>query len=89
MTMKNKCGRTDKKTVITLGHPLMRGHYNVERTTFVQHCYPMTINEASKGVTYLLCFQHLLESWVFFLLLGALHRKSKIANFCHDLMKNH
>ena len=33
----------------------------------------------------LLCFPHLLESH---LLLGALHRTSKFANFCHDLMQN-
>ena len=34
----------------------------------------------------LLCFRHLSESRF---LLGALHRRSKFANFCHDLMQNH
>ena len=33
----------------------------------------------------LLCFPHLLESHLLF---GALHRTSKFANFCHDLMQN-
>ena len=32
----------------------------------------------------LLCFQHLSESHF---LLGALHRRSKFANFCHNLMQ--
>ena len=26
---------------------------------------------------------------VFFVLLDMLHRRSKLANFCHDLMQNH
>ena len=34
----------------------------------------------------LLCFRHLPESRF---LLGALNRRSKFANFCHDLMQNH
>ena len=34
----------------------------------------------------LLCFRHLSESRF---LLDALHRRSKFANFCHDLMQNH
>ena len=34
----------------------------------------------------LLCFRHLSESHF---LLGALNRRSKFANFCHDLMQNH
>ena len=35
---------------------------------------------------YLLCFRHLSKSRF---LLGALIRRSKFANFCHDLMQNH
>ena len=35
---------------------------------------------------HLLCFRHLSESRF---LLDALHRRSKLANFCHDLMQNH
>ena len=35
---------------------------------------------------HLLCFRHLSESRF---LLDALHRRSKFANFCHDLMQNH
>ena len=34
----------------------------------------------------LLCFRHISESRF---LLGDLHRRSKFANFCHDLMQNH
>ena len=34
----------------------------------------------------LLCFRHFSESRF---LLDALHRRSKFANFCHDLMQNH
>ena len=34
----------------------------------------------------LLCFRHLSESRF---LLGALNRRNKFANFCHDLMQNH
>ena len=39
-----------------------------------------------KGIDTLLSFQHLLESRF---LPGAVHRISKFANFCHDLMQNH
>ena len=38
------------------------------------------------GKYFLLCFRHLSESCF---LLGALHKRSKFANFCHDLMQNH
>ena len=34
----------------------------------------------------LLCFRHLSESRF---LLGALNRRSKFANICHDLIQNH
>ena len=46
-----------------------------------------TINEfvITKTVK-LLCFRHLSESRF---LLGALHRRNKFANICHDLMQNH
>ena len=33
----------------------------------------------------LLCFRHFRKSF----LLGALHRRSKLANICHDLVQNH
>ena len=42
--------------------------------------------EVSSFWTRLLCFQHLPESRF---LLGALHRRSKFAKCCPDLMKNH
>ena len=42
----------------------------------------VSVNEA----TYLLCFRHLSES---LFLLDALQRRSKFANFCHDVMGNH
>ena len=34
----------------------------------------------------LLCFRYISESRFLF---GALHRRSKLANFCHDLMQNY
>ena len=37
-------------------------------------------------VNKLLCFRHISESRF---LLDALHRRSKLANFCLDLMQNH
>ena len=42
----------------------------------------LTTNELIR----LLCFRHLSESRF---LLDALNRRSKFANFCHDLMQNH
>ena len=42
--------------------------------------------ESVDSARYLLCFQHLSESRFLF---GALNRRSKFVNFCHDLMQNH
>ena len=51
-------------------------------------CTELCSNTQGKCVrlTSRLCFRHLSESRF---LLDALHRRSKFANFCHDLMQNH
>ena len=51
------------------------------------HCLPLIkqLSDISPG-SQLLCFRHLSESRF---LLGAVHRRSEFASFCHDLMQNH
>ena len=53
-----------------------------EDLRWTDHIY----NISKKANQTLLCFQHLSESRF---LLGALNRRSKFVNFCHDLMQNH
>ena len=44
------------------------------------------IEDLKASIYTLLCFRYISESRC---LLGPLHRRSKFANFCYDLMQNH